>query len=121
MRVVVRHQIGVLAANMASMRPQFRTEATRIVRANAEKGNELAKEFAKERSGPHGLHYHKRLHAEMLTATSAEFGPDGVPKSEFVGAGYRTVGVNMDLLDAADIIGPKFADDVIDAADRLFW
>jgi hypothetical protein len=89
------------------------------VERNAKKGNGIAQRIARERSGPHGSNYYKRLSAEATGPLTAEYGPHdgGTP----VGAGFRHGGVNMDLPNSADIIGPEFADQVGDLAERLFW
>ena len=119
-RVNVRHTIGDLASDLAKIPPKAATGLAKAVRENAKEGNRIAVRFARERSGPHGKLYYKRLSAEMLGPYSWEYGPEGSPKTEFVGAGFRS-GVNLDLPNSADLIGPKLADDVGDVVDSLFW
>lgn len=115
----VIHGIDDLASDMADIPVSFASKAPGVVKRNAVEGNKIAQGFAKQRSGPHGKNFFKRYTSEMTGPLTAEFGPHdgGTP----VGGGYRTDGPNMDLPNAADIIGPKFAADVIDAADGLFW
>ncbi len=119
-RIAVTGGVGDLARDLEAMPAKLARKAPRVVRRAAVEGNRLARGLAKERSGPHGANYFKRLSAEMTGPTKAEFGPEGIPKSEFVGTGFRH-GVNTDLLDAADVIGPKFAKDVGDMVEDLFW
>lgn len=120
MRVRVIHGIDDLASDMRAIPVKFARKAPGVVRRNAREGNKIAQRLAKSKAGPHGKNYWKRLSAEMTGPLSAEYGPEGDPKTEFVGVGFRS-GVNLDLPNSADIIGPKFADDVLDTADGLFW
>lgn len=117
MRVRVTHTLDDLVAELAAIKPKFDAEAPAIVERNAQKGNAIAQRIAREKSGPHGKAYYKRLSAEMTGDLTAEYGPHdgGTP----VGAGFRHDGPNMDLPNSADLIGPKFADEVGDLAERL--
>jgi hypothetical protein len=119
MRVHVEHTLGDLVRDLAAIKPKFDTQAPAVVERNAKKGNSIAQRIARERSGRHGSNYYKRLSAEVTGPLTAEYGPHdgGTP----VGAGFRHGGVNMDLPNSADIIGPEFADQVGDLAERLFW
>lgn len=120
-RVVVKHSgITDLANDLAGIAAGFKRQAPQIVRRNARAGNRFAQNLARARSGPHGALYFRRLTFEMTGPLTGEFGPEGEPKTEFVGAGFRH-GLNMDLLDTADVIGPRFANDVINTVDGLFW
>lgn len=121
MRVKVTHSIDDLASDLAEIPVKFAGKAPGVLKRNAVAGNKLAQQFARERSGPHGKNYYKRLSAEVTGPLSAEYGPTGDPKTEFVGAGFRNSAPNMDLPDSADIQGPKFAKDVGDLIDGLFW
>lgn len=117
-RIRVIHGIDDLASDLAAIPVKFAKKAPGIVKRNAVAGNKIAQGFAKERSGRHGKSYYKRLSAEMTGPLTAEYGPHdgGTP----VGGGWRN-DVNLDLPNSADIIGPRFASDVIDTADGLFW
>lgn len=108
MRVVVRHTVGALAEQLANDARGLRGAVGRTTRKHAREGAKLSKKFAREKSGPHGLHYWKRISAEATGPNTAEWGPTGIPKSNFVGAGYRTAGGNTDLDRAADVIVPKW-------------
>lgn len=121
MRVKVTHHIDDLADDLIAIPGRFAREAPSIVERNAKEGNRLARNFAREKAGPHGKDYYKRLSAEMTGPLTAEYGPAGIPKSDFVGVGFRNGAVNMDLPNSADLIGPKFAKDVGDLVDGLFW
>jgi hypothetical protein len=118
MRVRVTTTLGDLVVTLAGASAKFKTEAPAVVKRNAEAGNRTAQRIARQKSGPHGSAYYKRLSAEMTGELTAEYGPHdgGIP----VGAGFRHGGPNMDLPNSADVIGPKFADDVGDMADGLF-
>ena len=121
MRIRVTHSIGDLAADMAEIPGKFAARAPQVVEWNAQRGNTIARRFARERAGIHGANYFKRLSFEMRGPLSAEYGPEGDPKTDFVGVGFRHSAPNLDLPNSADLIGPDFAEDVLDMADRLFW
>lgn len=115
----VVHDIGDLADDIAAIPVEFAARAGSIVRRHVNEGNKIAQGIAKGKSGPHGSAYYKRLTAEMTGPLAGEYGPHdgGLP----VGAGWRHGPGNHDLAQSADIIGPRFADTVIDVADGLFW
>lgn len=117
----VVHTIDSLFDDLRNMPAKEAVALPKIVKANVTRGNKLAQNFSRERSGPHGKAFHKRMSGEMTGPTSGEYGPEGAPKTNFVGAGFRNSAPNMDLPDSADIIGPKLAKDVRDMLDRLFW
>lgn len=119
MRVTVIHNIGDLSTDLAGIAKRVQPDMAKVVRKNVNAGTRLAKANARAAAGPHGTNYYKRISGEMTGPLEGEFGPHdgGTP----VGAGYRHGGVNMDLPNAADVIGPKFADDVDDAVDGWFW
>lgn len=120
MRIIVVHGLDDLASDMRRIPVKAQRGMAKVVRTNAKEGNMLARRMARAKAGKHGKNYFKRLTAEMVTPLSWEYGPEGDPKSDFVGVGFRH-GVNLDLPNSADVIGPKFADDVGDMADGLFW
>lgn len=120
MRVSVTHTIADLERDLKRMPARARAGAAKVVRKNAVEGNRLARKIARSKAGPHGKDYYKRITAEMKSPTSWEYGPEGIPKSDFVGVGFRH-GVNNDLPQSADVIGPKFAKDALDMLDGLFW
>lgn len=118
MRIVVHHTIADLAGDLAGIPVAFARKAPGVVRRNVNEGNRLAQQFARDKAGPHGKNYWKRLSSEMTGPLSGEYGPHdgGTP----VGAGYRHGDGNLDLPNSADIIGPKFAKAVGDLAESLF-
>ncbi|MDF1603396.1 hypothetical protein [Nocardioides sp. YIM 152315] len=119
MRVRVTHGIGDLANDLAQIPVSFATRAPQVVEWNAQRGNTIARRFAREKAGPHGKDWYKRLTSEMTGPLTAEYGPEGIPKTDFVGVGFRS-GTNLDLPNSADIVGPDFADDTGDMAEGLF-
>lgn len=120
MSIRVRHTLDDLAADMAQVPVKLAVEAPRVVGRAAREGNAIARGFARSGAGKHGKSYYKRLTSEMTGPLSAEYGPEGIPKSDFVGIGFRS-GVNLDLPRSADIEGPKFADAAGDMLEGLFW
>lgn len=121
MRVRVTSTIGDLADDMAAIPVQFARKAPGVVLKNTKAGNRIAQRIAREKAGPHGAAYYKRLTAELTGPLTGEYGPEGDPKTEFVGVGFRHGPGNHDLAQSADIQGPRFAKDVADLADGLFW
>lgn len=115
----VTHTIGDLAADAARIPAKVKREGRKIVRKNVRDGNTLARRYARELSGPHGKNYFKRITGEMTGALEGEYGPHdgGVP----VGGGWRHGAPNTELERSQDVIGPRFARDVREMADGLFW
>lgn len=115
MRVKVRHRIDNLGDRLESTITRLHVAAPRVVKDNADYGRDLAKALARAKAGPHGSAYYKRINSESTNEAgadwSAEFGPDGSPKTEFVGVGFRS-GTNTDLERAAAAAGPSMARDV---------
>ena len=118
MRVRVVNTLDDLYDDMRAIPVRFAEKAPQVVDWNVNRGLKIAQRLARERSGPHGKSYFKRLSAEMSGPLSGEYGPHagGTP----VGGGWRHNGPNMDLPNSADIIGPDFAADVGDMVDGLF-
>jgi hypothetical protein len=117
--VRVSHGIGDLVSDLVEKPAQVVREGSGVVKKNVRAGHKLAQKYAQGLSGPHGTAYYKRITAEMLTPLSGEFGPNegGTP----VGGGWRTGAPNTELERAQDVIGPKFAKDIGDMVDGLFW
>ena len=117
MHVRLTHDIDKLAAKYAAAPAEFLAQAHGVVERHVNEGNRIAQRLARERSGPHGANYWKRLSGEMTGALEGEYGPHdgGTP----VGAGFRTDGPNLDLPNSADLIGPKLADALGDLAERV--
>ena len=110
--------VADLAADLRSIAVTAPAHMVGIVRDNVAFGERTAQRLAKESSGRHALNYHKRITGEMTGALEGEYGPHagGTP----VGGGWRS-GENTDLPRSLDIVGPKFAKDISDEVDDLFW
>lgn len=121
MQIKVTSTLPDLAADMAKIPPRAAGRMATVVKRNVEQGNRIAQRFARESSGPHGLNYWKRLSGEMTGPFEGEYGPTGNVAGNAVGGGWRNGPPNTDLPKSADIQGPKFARDVGDMLDRLFW
>ena len=119
MRVVVINDLSDLEGDLRAIPVEFTARATPIVRRHVNEGVKVTQRIAREKSGPHGVNYFKRITGEMTGPLTGEFGPHdgGTP----VGAGWRHGAGNNDTDQAADLIGPKFAETVLDVADGLFW
>lgn len=117
--VRVEHSIGDLARDMRRIPGKAKRGGARLVQKNGKAGTKLAQGFARELSGPHGKAYWKRITGESLGPFEYEYGPHdgGIP----VGGGWRHGAPNTELEKSTDIIGPKFAKDVGDMAEGLFW
>jgi hypothetical protein len=112
--------IADLADDLKSIPRTFRLRAGAVVARNAELGNHLAQEIARKAAGPHGKNYFKRLTAEAKGPLAWEFGPEGPPKTDYVGVS-GTEGAMRDLEKAADRVAPRFARDAGRMLDDLFW
>lgn len=119
MAVNVTEGIHDLADDLSDIAVGAKPAMRGVIRDGIKVGEMLAEDYAKAKSGPHGKAYFKRIGSEMTGDLEGEFGPDGTPKSEFVGAGFRH-GVNTDLPRAADVVGPAFLRSVDDAIGDLF-
>jgi hypothetical protein len=121
MRVKVTHSIDDLANDALSIATKTRASMAMVVKRDTIEGRKLAQSAARAKSGPHGRNYYKRITDEMLSPLVGEFGPHGDVVGNAVGAEWRGAPANNDLPQTADVIGPKFARDIADAADGLFW
>ena len=121
MQIKVRENtLGDLANDLTNIATTTKPKLARVVRKNINEGTKIAKGFARAKAGPHGKNYYKRLSAEMTGPLEGEYGPEGDPKTDFVGVGFRH-GVNLDLPNSADLIAEKFIKDVGDVVDGQFW
>lgn len=121
MQVRVMHTLGRLAADERSAATEVERRSPGVVKDAADYGRDLARALARANAGPHGKHFYKRINSEMTGATEAEFGPDGTPKTEFVGVGFRTGGGNRDLEQAAEPAAVSLAADVRDMLRKVLW
>ena len=115
----VEHTIGNLARDLRTIAVKAKPAMSKIVRRNTFEGNKIAQGIAQQASGVHGKNYWKRYTAEMVSPLVGEYGHDvgNAP----VGGGWRSGPPNTDLPKSADIIGPKFGNDVQDAPGKWFW
>lgn len=116
----VTNDLSGLARDTAAIATTGKAAMVPVVARYGQMGNSAARRFARQRSGPHGANYFKRLTAEMRTPLSWEYGPEGDVVENAVGAGWRNGPANTDLERSMDYVGPKFADAVGKTADRLF-
>lgn len=118
MKIRVFHDLDDLAEDLRTIATTTKARMHGVVRDNVRLGEHTAQRLAKASSGPHGLNYWKRITGEMTGDLDGEYGPHagGLP----VGGGWRH-GENTDLPRSVDIVGPKFAKDVSDEVDDLFW
>ena len=119
MKVRVRHTIDRLADKYEKIPAQAIVGMNKIVRDNVDYGRDLAKALAREKAGPHGQAYYKRITSEMTGLLEGEYGPSGTPKTEFVGVGFRH-GINTDLPQSADKAMVSMAADVRRLITRLY-
>lgn len=108
-QVKFHHTLGDLVKDFNVSASGFRPAARKAVEATARSGWRDARRIARRRSGPHGRFYWRRIGLERTGGLEYEFGPDGVPKTEFVGAGWRNSGGNMDLAQASDPLSSDLA------------
>lgn len=121
MRITVRHTIDDLANDLVDIAARAEVGMMGVVRDAAINGNRVAQGIAKGLAGAHGSAYYKRLTAEARGPLKWEYGPEGIPKSDFVGVGFRNGPGNQDLPKSADIAGADLLDKTDRLVQRLFW
>ena len=130
MRIRVTHSIDDLAADLDKIATQAPVELARTVRADAIEGNRIARAFASEQHTMHSdidVPYQESFEAEEIGPHAWVYGPvdDGVAHGGSQATGYELGSINqpphLDLARSVDIIGPQFAEDVLEAAASLFW
>jgi hypothetical protein len=112
--------IADLGDDLKTIPRTFRLRAGAVVAKNAEIGNHIARGIAEKAAGPHGKDYFKRLSAEAVGPLAWEYGPEGPPKTDYVGVS-GTAGAMRDLEKSAERIAPRFARDAGRLLDSLFW
>lgn len=117
MSIRVIHSLGDLADDLRTIAVTTRPRMVGVVRGAVKFGERTAQRLAKESSGPHGLNYWKRITSELTGPLEGEYGPHA---GNMIGGGWRN-GENTDLPRSQDIVGPKFAKDISDMVDDLFW
>lgn len=97
-----RHSVGDLEADFLASSRGFKAPASRAVQQTARTGYGTARRLSKSLSGDHGKRFYKRITLERITPLEYEYGPEGVPKSEFVGVGYRSGSGGMEMAQSSD-------------------
>jgi hypothetical protein len=122
MRIKVSGIEGIsdLADDLEQSPRTARLRGDALVMKHAEIGNSIAQGIARKAAGKHGKNYYKRLSAERTGTWQAEFGPEGPPKTDYVGVS-GTAGAMRDLEKAAERVAPRFARDAGKLLDSLFW
>lgn len=123
MQISVEGGVSDLARDMIAIPVPLRRKMVTTLRANAERGNQIASRFAKESAGAHGKHYPRAFSAQALTPLIWEYGPDASKPQGGMSFenGSRNQPPHNDLAKSQDIIGPAFHDDVDKILDGLFW
>lgn len=120
MRVHVKYDgLKDLQRDLEKGAPTLVREGRKLVAKKVREGSGAARRIAREKSGPHGKAYYKRITSDMTGPMTGEWGPHdgGTP----VGAGWRNGPGNTDLPQSADIIVPQFQKDAADLVASLFW
>ena len=120
MRIRVTHNIDDLASDLAQIPALALRDANAAVNHAKDVGNKRAQAIARAEAGPHGRDYWKRLSAEMVGPLSAEYGPTGPPKTDYVGVS-GTAGAQRDLARSAPVAGRALAEQIREAMDGWFW
>lgn len=115
--------VGDLARDCRKIATTARADMAKVVRRNAERGNKIARGYAKESAGAHGKHYHRAFSAEAVTPLAWEYGPDASKPQGGMSfeRGSRNQPPHNDLAKSLDLIAPKFAQDVHNLPDDWFW
>lgn len=127
LRVV--HTIGDLSRDMYRVPAKVQRGVAKVTRARAKEGAKVAAWFAyytANRHNPgrgHGKHYWRSITAEMLSPTSAEWGPDAAKMQGDMSfeEGSRNQPAHWDIRRSADLVVPKWFDDIGKVVDGAFW
>jgi hypothetical protein len=112
--------IADLADDLRTIPVMMRSRATAIVARNIDYGNKTAQNIANQLAGKHGKNYANRLTAEMTGPLSGVYGPSPLIGEDYVGVG-GTEGAMRDLEKSASTTAPKFAREIGEMVDGLFW
>jgi len=112
--------LGGLSSDMARIPPTMVRKGSAVVRKNVRLGKNTTQRIVKSQAGPHGKFAYKRIDSGMTGALEGDYGWTG-DADNIVGAGWRHGAGNTDLEKSQDVVGPKFAKDVSDMVDGLFW
>jgi hypothetical protein len=122
-RIKVTDTIGDLADDLARIATESHLDMAEVVKKNAQGGERYARGFAKQTARRHGKHYPSAITSEAIGALVWEYGPDsslpqGGMSFEY---GSRNQPPHLDLARSADIVGPRFAQEVSRLPGRWFW
>jgi hypothetical protein len=122
MRIQVHGIAGIadLANDCAVIAGAVPVRGRGAVLASAEYGNKVAQGIARAAAGPHGSNYYKRMTAESLGSMVAEYGPEGPPKTDYVGVS-GTAGAMRDLTKSAPRAAAHLQKRAGKLLDGLFW
>lgn len=112
--------IADLAGDLKRIPATARLRGAAVVAKNVEIGAEATRTIAKAMAGPHGEDYYKRITGEMTGPLQGEFGPEGPPKTDYVGVD-GSAGAWRDLQKAETKIAARFQRDIRRMVDGLFW
>lgn len=135
MRVVTTHGLADLRSDLLKIQRQAPREMRQIVLRNIRAGNTFAKNLARRENDAdsHSRLYPGTFGAEMgsgfrgaaTSIYSGEFGPrhagQGMLASILENGSRSGNAAQHNLARAADVIGPRFADDTLDTAAAMFW
>ena len=128
MQVRVTGGVGDLARDCRKVAVGARRDMVGVVREGIKTGNVVARDFARESSGSHGVHYPKAFSSEMklfgaLGLIAGEYGPDSSKPQGGMSfeRGSRNQPAHNDLAKSADLIGPAFRGEVRRMVDGWFW
>lgn len=102
MGVRFKHHLGDLEKDFMESAKGFARKAPAAVRDTTREGWRDVRRTSRRRAGPHGKNFFKRITMERTDTLVYEYGPEGMPKSEYVGVGYRNGNGNLDMPQSAD-------------------
>jgi hypothetical protein len=119
--VRVEHTIGDLLSDEAKIISQAKRDLPKVVRRNVKEGGLLTQRIAQGASGPHGKNYYKRITLGDDRPAVWRVRPDRHRRRQRGRRRLASQAREHRPREVLDIIGPKFARDVGNIADDLFW
>lgn len=119
-RVVGIAQIADLARDCEQVPAKVLRDGHDSVRDAVEFGTYVTRQTARRAAGPHGSNYFKRVSGEMTAPLVGEWGPEGPPKSDYVGVS-GSAGATRDLATSADPAAERLAASVRGKMAGWFW
>ena len=120
---VVKNTLDGLERDLKALPAKSAREFAKRTRKVGVEGNRIASRLAKQSAGAHGKHYHRAFSVEMRGPFSVEYGPDASKPQGNMSFenGSRNQKPHRDLARSADIAGFRFASEIADALEDLFW